>query len=61
VLQGKTPQEVEQDYIDVTPIKRTLQPIEIGWLIGFLVSPKAGAVTGESIGIDGGLTRGIFI
>jgi hypothetical protein len=33
----------------------------MGWLIGFLASPKAGAVTGESIGIDGGLTRGIFI
>lgn len=60
-LQGKTPEAVEQGYIDVTPIKRTLQPIEMGWLIGFLASPKAGAVTGESIGIDGGLTRGIFI
>jgi len=59
--QGKTPEEVEQAYIDATPIRRTLKPIEVGWLIGFLASPKAGAVTGESIGIDGGLTRGIFI
>ncbi|MGK8705765.1 SDR family NAD(P)-dependent oxidoreductase [Metapseudomonas otitidis] len=59
--QGKTPQQVEQGYIDATPIRRTLRPIEMGWLIGFLASPKAGAVTGESIGIDGGLTRGIFI
>ena len=61
VKQGKTPQQVEQGYIDSTPIRRTLQPIEMGWLIGFLASPKAGAITGESIGIDGGLTRGIFI
>ncbi|UFH50402.1 SDR family NAD(P)-dependent oxidoreductase [Pseudomonas sp. KNUC1026] len=61
VKQNKTPQQVEQAYIDATPIRRTLQPIEMGWLIGFLASPKAGAVTGESIGIDGGLTRGIFI
>ena len=59
--QGKTPQQVEQGYIDSTPIRRTLRPIELGWLIGFLASPKAGAITGESIGIDGGLTRGIFI
>lgn len=59
--QGKTPQQVEQSYIDATPIRRTLQPMEMGWLIGFLASPKAGAITGESIGIDGGLTRGIFI
>ncbi|NVJ90182.1 MAG: SDR family oxidoreductase [Methylocystaceae bacterium] len=61
VIQNKTPAEVEQGYIDVTPIKRTLKPVEMGWLIAFLASPKAGAITGESIGIDGGLTRGIFI
>ncbi|BBP64600.1 short-chain dehydrogenase [Pseudomonas sp. Cab53] len=61
IKQGKTPGQVEQGYIDATPIRRTLAPIEMGWLIGFLASPKAGAVTGESIGIDGGLTRGIFI
>lgn len=60
-LQNKTPQEVEQGYIDATPIRRTLKPVEIAWLIAFLSSPKAGAITGESIGIDGGLTRGIFI
>ncbi|AHG41240.1 short-chain dehydrogenase [Pseudomonas syringae CC1557] len=61
VKQGKTAEQVEQAYIDATPIRRTLAPIEMGWLIGFLASPKAAAVTGESIGIDGGLTRGIYI
>ncbi|MDZ5602829.1 SDR family oxidoreductase [Pseudomonas sp. RP23018S] len=61
VKQNKTPQQVEQAYIAATPIRRTLQPMEMGWLIGFLASPKAGAITGESIGIDGGLTRGIYI
>jgi len=60
-IQNKTPQEVEQGYIDVTPIRRTLAPVEIAYLIAFLASPKAAAVTGESIGIDGGLTRGIFL
>lgn len=60
-LQGKTPEQVEQGYIDATPIRRTLSPVEIAWLVGYLASPKSGAVTGESIGIDGGLTRGIFI
>lgn len=61
IKQNKTPEQVRQGYIDNTPIRRTLAPIEMGYLIGFLASPKAGAVTGESIGIDGGLTRGIFI
>ena len=59
--QGKTAAAVEQGYIDVTPIRRILQAEEMGWLIAFLSSPKAGAITGESIGIDGGLSRGIFL
>jgi len=59
--QGKTAREVEQGYVDVTPIRRVLQPREIGWLIAFLASPKSAAITGESIGIDGGMSRGIFL
>jgi NAD(P)-dependent dehydrogenase (short-subunit alcohol dehydrogenase family) len=61
VKQGKTAREVEQGYVDVTPIRRVLQPREIGWLIAFLASPKSAAITGESIGIDGGMSRGIFL
>lgn len=59
--QGLTAAEVEANYCKVTPIRRVLQPEEIGWLVAFLSSPKAGAITGESVGIDGGLTRGIFL
>jgi NAD(P)-dependent dehydrogenase (short-subunit alcohol dehydrogenase family) len=59
--QGKTAREIEQGYVDVTPIRRVLQPREIGWLIAFLASPKSAAITGESIGIDGGMSRGIFL
>lgn len=61
VKQGKTAQAVEQGYVDATPIRRILQAQEIGWLIAFLASPKSAAITGESIGIDGGLSRGIFL
>ncbi len=59
--QGLTPAEVEAGYVAATPIRRTLQPDEIGHLACFLASPLAGAITGESIGIDGGITRGIFL
>ena len=59
--QGLTPQEVEANYVKVTPIRRVLQPEEMGWIIAFLASPKSQSITGESIGCDGGLTRGIFI
>jgi NAD(P)-dependent dehydrogenase (short-subunit alcohol dehydrogenase family) len=59
--QGITPQQVEQGFIDRTPIRRVLAPEEIGQIVCFLASPKAGGITGESVGIDGGLTRGIFL
>jgi NAD(P)-dependent dehydrogenase (short-subunit alcohol dehydrogenase family) len=59
--QGTTPQQVEQGFIDRTPIRRVLTPEEIGQAVCFLSSPQAGGITGESLGIDGGLTRGIFL
>jgi NAD(P)-dependent dehydrogenase (short-subunit alcohol dehydrogenase family) len=59
--QGLTAAQVEQNYKNVTPIRRTLDPEEMGYLIAYLSSPLAGAITGESIGIDGGITRGIFL
>jgi len=59
--QGLTATEVEANYVKATPIRRVLQPEEIGWIIAFLASPKSGSITGESLGCDGGLTRGIFL
>ena len=59
--QGLTAGEVEANYVKVTPIRRVLQPEEMGWIVAFLASPKSGSITGESIGCDGGLTRGIFL
>jgi len=44
-----------------TPIRRLLEPEEISYSILFLCSPKAGAITGESIAVDGGYTRGIYM
>lgn len=60
-LQGLTPAEVEANYVKATPIRRTLQPAEIADTVLFLASPRSGAITGESIGVDGGITRGIFL
>jgi NAD(P)-dependent dehydrogenase (short-subunit alcohol dehydrogenase family) len=59
--QGKSVPEIKQGYIDATPVRRILDAQEIGWLVAFLSSPKSAAITGESIGIDGGLSRGIFL
>ncbi len=59
--QGLTAAEVEANYAKATPIRRVLQPAEIADAVLFLASPRAGAITGESLGVDGGITRGIFL
>lgn len=57
---GITGEEMEARDANETPIRRTIEPEEIGWLVAFLASPRAAAITGESIAIDGGYTRGIY-
>lgn len=61
LLQGLTAAEVEANYCKVTPIRRVLQPAEIADTVLFLASERAGAITGESLAVDGGITRGIFL
>ena len=58
---GTTPAEVEQDFINRTPIRRVLTASEVARAACFLAAPGAGGITGESLGIDGGLSRGIFL
>lgn len=59
--QGITPQQVEQNFIDRTPIRRVLSAEEVAEAVCFFAGAAAGGITGESLGIDGGLTRGIFL
>jgi NAD(P)-dependent dehydrogenase (short-subunit alcohol dehydrogenase family) len=59
--QGITPEQVEQGFIARTPIRRVLTADEVAEAVCFLTSPRAGAITGESLGVDGGLSRGIFL
>ncbi|MGC9541872.1 SDR family NAD(P)-dependent oxidoreductase [Streptomyces sp. UG1] len=58
---GVTAADVEADFVARTPIRRVLEAAEIAQAVCFLASPRAAAITGESLGIDGGLTRGIFL
>jgi NAD(P)-dependent dehydrogenase (short-subunit alcohol dehydrogenase family) len=59
--EGITPEQVEQNFINRTPIRRVLTADEVADAVCFFASPGAGGITGESIGIDGGLTRGIYL
>lgn len=42
------------------PIGRMIEVDDIANLVLLLVSEKAGAITGQSIAVDGGATRGIY-
>ena len=55
-----TLEEEERSTVANTPIGRLIEPEEIASLVLFLVSNKAGAITGETIGVDGGAVRGIY-
>ncbi len=59
--QGTTAEQVERDFIARTPIRRVLTADEVAAAVCFFASPGAGGITGESLGVDGGLTRGVFL
>ena len=59
--EGITPEQVERNFINRTPIRRVLTAAEVADTVCFFAAPASGGITGESLGIDGGLTRGIFL
>ena len=59
--EGITPEQVEQNFVNRTPIRRVLTADEVAEAVCFFAAPASGGITGESLGIDGGLTRGIFL
>lgn len=50
---------VNQDFISKIPMARYGTVDEVAKLIGYLASAESAYITGQSIAIDGGLTRGI--
>ena len=56
---GKDPQTVVDEAISGIPIRRLTTAEEVGDLVAFLASARAGAITGTTVRIDGGLTPSI--
>ena len=54
---GRSPEEALQDKIAGIPMGRLGRPEEIGDLVAFLASDRAGYMTGSSVEIDGGMQR----
>lgn len=59
--EGGTPKDVEDHFVTTVPLGRLLEPIEIGRAVAFLAGPNAATITGESLTVDGGYSRGIYL
>lgn len=59
--QGKQAATVEADFINQIPTRRLSLPEEVGEAIAFLSGPHGSSINGESITVDGGYSRGIYL
>lgn len=53
--QGRSPEEVERQWLAHASIKRLLKPEEVADMIAYLASPRGRSVSGQAISIDGDL------
>jgi NAD(P)-dependent dehydrogenase (short-subunit alcohol dehydrogenase family) len=59
--QGTTAANIEKSYVEATPVRRILAAEEIAGAVTFLASAHGASITGESIAVDGGISRGIYL
>ncbi|GGJ83090.1 3-oxoacyl-[acyl-carrier-protein] reductase [Deinococcus aquiradiocola] len=54
-MTAQLPENVQKSYLDGIPLGRFGQPEDVAALVSFLASGAAGYITGQVIGVDGGL------
>ena len=57
---GKSKEEMIEMWASQTPMRRIATPEEIAAAIAFLASERASYITGVTLQVDGGWTRGLF-
>jgi 3-oxoacyl-[acyl-carrier protein] reductase len=55
--EGRSSEEILQEWASEIPMGRMGNPEEIGDLVAFLSSPRAGYITGSAVVIDGGIMK----
>lgn len=58
--EGVTPKDIEDRWAGQTPLGRIGTPEEFANVLVFLASERASYVTGVSLGIDGGIVKGLY-
>jgi len=53
--------EIEEAFVADTPIRRIIGTDEVAEAVMYLVSGAGGGISGQSVTIDGGFTRGIYL
>ena len=55
-----TPREIEEAWVHQAPLRRVGRPEELANVVVFLASERASYVTGVSLAVDGGITKGLY-
>lgn len=58
---GKTAKDIEAEFVNQIPAGAILAPERIGKMVAFLAGAEDAAITGQSLTVDGGYSRGIFL